>query len=220
MLNRLPLCFFVLSVFVASGASGAGNLVVNKGSSYSFTDDEWVGGPPRGSTELMPQLLDKQWPCSLSVGGRPSVTIIQRDERLSSYSTDNSANKSVDVTGHAVNVSGIIVTEVGEVNELSMASGHIWEWSIGGERDSDETGSHSWTLLTIDASPYAGWLPIQVYSFSGDTPALLDEPSSIGAAETSTWAMMALGFAGLGFAGYRGRRLRERPAREGGAVPS
>lgn len=210
MLQRLALCFVVLSGLVASGASGAGNLIVSKGYSYNFTDDQWVGGPPRGSERLMPELLDQRWPCTLSVGARPSVTITYRDERLRSYSTDISANKSVDETGHAVSVSGIIVDEIGEVDDFAMMSGNITRWSAGGESDFDDVGTRSWSRLATDASPYASWLPIQVYSFSGETMTLLyalDQQSSIGFPEPSTWAMLLLGFAGLGFAGYRRAKL-------------
>jgi len=169
---------------------------------YHFTDDSWVGGEPVGS-EGPPPRLSEDWARLSKLGQWPSAAVIYRTELLTSTAADASANRVIDINGHAMSVSGMIITE--HADSAGMTSGEA-EWSVIGERVFDEVGARGWSVLPQNASPYAGWFPIRVYSFDDEGPALSyagAEPSASAFPEPATWAMMLLGFAGLGFAGYR-----------------
>ena len=89
-----------------------------------------------------------------------------------------------------------------------------WQVSLGSE-------TQSTTLATIPQAGFTGWM-YQTFTFTatatsealsffpegspGEPPfALLDGVTMTAVPEPSTWAMMGLGFAGLGFAAYRRR---------------
>jgi PEP-CTERM motif len=62
------------------------------------------------------------------------------------------------------------------------------------------------TVVTITSAATGGF-----YDFFVDNVGF-DQPTPPGTPEPSTWAMMLLGFAGLGFAGYRRAARRGKPA--------
>ncbi len=168
---------------------------------YRFSDDLWVGGEPAAS-QSPPLRLSEEWARLSKLGQWPSA-VIYRTELLTSTAADASAHRVIDINGHAMSVSGMIITE--HADSVGMTFGAT-EWSVVGERVFDEGGARGWSVLPQDASPYAGWLPIRVYSFDYEGPAVSyagAEPSASAFPEPATWAMMLLGFAGLGFAGYR-----------------
>lgn len=63
--------------------------------------------------------------------------------------------------------------------------------------------------VTITTAPEGGFLIDNkavihgVYTIDGGDPITVPVALTVGAPEASTWAMMAVGFAGLGFLGYR-----------------
>jgi hypothetical protein len=77
------------------------------------------------------------------------------------------------------------------------------------ELDSSRTSLGS---VTISAAPQGGFLIDNraaiygVYTINGGDPITVPVALTVGVPEPSTWAMMLLGFAGLGFAGYRTSR--------------
>ncbi len=97
----------------------------------------------------------------------------------------------------------------------------ITGWVIGDGAETSDVGFYfdSATLLYINPVPNQPWTEYTVYATAtgSDTFSVgfRNDPSfdgldnfSVTAAvpEASTWAMMVLGFAGLGFAGFRARR--------------
>ena len=70
----------------------------------------------------------------------------------------------------------------------------------------------AWGSVTISAAPGGGFFIdnraaiFGVYTINGGDPITVPVALTVGAPEPSTWTMMALGFAGLGFAGYRASR--------------
>ena len=134
--------------------------------------------------------------------------MVQRIELLSSSTADVSVNKTADPTGHAVGVSGMIVTERLGPDSFGAADPISWaDWQVVAERVLDNSGTHSWALLSPDISLDAHWLPIELYRFEGSSASMdfaAGAPSGASATpESSTWAMTLIGFAGLGLAGYR-----------------
>jgi hypothetical protein len=70
----------------------------------------------------------------------------------------------------------------------------IAEWGPG---DTDWVGHPGWSDVIITYNDANGNAHLNFYS---------DFTGSSAIPEPSTWAMMLLGFAGLGFAGYRARK--------------
>ena len=191
--------------------SGVTCEAIGGGYSFAFSDDEWVGGQPLGSQNLIPRLIDETWRCSLRISGSPCGTTIYRDERLSSISSDNSANSFVDLTGHMMSLSGIVVTEIAEGGGFAMISGDVVQWSVDGEKIFDESGTRSWALLQVDTSPYARWMPIRTYRFNAEVFAYHHAWVQVrhgqllaagNVPEPSTGVMLLIGFVILCFAGY------------------
>ena len=119
-----------------------------------------------------------------------------------------------DQTGHATGVSGMIITERLGPYSFGADPGSWTDWQVVGERVLDSNGTHSWSLLSSDISLDAHWFPSRTLSvrglsfsmdFAARTPA-----GAIATPESSTWAMMLIGFAGLGLAGYRTSRRHRR----------
>jgi hypothetical protein len=122
--------------------------------------------------------------------------------------------KTIDAAGHQMGVSGMNVVERLETDASGLAS-----WVVVSERTVDQNGSHSWSLLSGVPSE-APWLLGDLYRFEGSSfsvDLLADSPTT---PEASTWVMMLIGFAGLGFAGYRnsGNGKFSRPMRKGAHV--
>jgi hypothetical protein len=72
--------------------------------------------------------------------------------------------------------------------------------------------------VTISAAPGGFFIDNRaaifgVYTINGGDPITVPVALTVGAPEPSTWAMMLLGFGGLGFAGYRRRQKRDGAAR-------
>ena len=166
--------------------------------SSGFSDSLWTNNGPVRSLNL--SLPVHEWPAQCFVGCGPAfgTFVVRRAEFLSSNTADVSVKKVVDSTGHAMGVSGMVVTE-------RLEPGSLTDWVVVGERDLDSSGIHSWSLLSADISPDAHWLPIELYRFedsSLSTDFAAGTPTGA-APEVSTWVMMLIGFAMLGVAGYQ-----------------
>src|SRR6185437_2746120 len=97
---------------------------------------------------------------------------------------------------------------------FSADPGLLTDWVVTGERILDSEGTHSWSLLAPDSSPDARWLPIQPYRFDDASFSMTFAAAPAGATpEAPAWAMMLIGFAGLGAAGHRRARKSRRPVR-------
>ena len=91
--------------------------------------------------------------------------VVRRAELLSSNTADVSVNKVVDLTGHTMGLSGMVVTERLEPDSFSGDPGLPADWVVVGERLLDSNGTHSWALLSNAISLDAYWLPIELYRF-------------------------------------------------------
>jgi hypothetical protein len=173
--------------------------------SSSFGDSLWTtNGPVRSRGPSLPVL---EWPpqCSVGCGVAFETFVVRRAEFLSSNTADVSVNKVVDSTGHAMGVSGMLVTE-------RLDPGSLMDWVVVGERELDSSEIHSWSLLSPDMSLDADWLPIELYRFEDSsltTDFAVGTPTGA-TPEASTWEMMLVGFAVLGVAGY-GNSKKHRP---------
>jgi hypothetical protein len=147
-------------------------------------------------------LFGRHWAlkCSVNCGPAFGTSIISRSELLTSNNADV-ASRTTDSAGHAAGLSGTVTVERLEPD----AFGSLTNWVVVSERTIDENGSHSWSLLSGMPSD-TPWLPNNLYRFEGSsfsTDLLADTPTT---PEASTWAMMLIGFAGLGIARYHSSR--------------
>jgi hypothetical protein len=145
-------------------------------------------------------LFGRDWAlkCSVNCGPAFGTSIISRSELLTSNNADVATRTTTDSAGHAAGLSGTVMVERLEPD----AFGSLTNWVVVSERTIDENGSHSWSLLSGMPSD-TPWLPNNLYRFEGSsfsTDLLADTPTT---PEASTWAMMLIGFAGLGIARYR-----------------
>ena len=164
---------------------------------------------------------DWSWPANGLEGPRAASSavadfgtyVVRRTELLSSNAADVSVNKVVDSTGHAMALTGMIVTERLEADGFG-ALGSLTDWVVVGERALNGDGSHSWSLLSPDISPDAHWLPIELYRFEDASFSMSFAAAAPATAtpEASTWAMALIGFAALGLAGYRSSKNRDAPS--------
>jgi hypothetical protein len=171
--------------------------------SYGFDDSLWTNGPERSRT-LSP-LAGWALRCFVNCGPAFGTFVVRRIELLTSNTADVSVNKTADPSGHALGVSGMIVTERLEPDSFGADPGSWTDWGVIAERALDSNGTHSWSLLSPDISLDAHWLPIELYGFEGSSLSMdFAAGARAGATpESSTWAMMHVGFAGLSVAGYR-----------------
>jgi hypothetical protein len=206
-------------VLVAATALGwsafsAGATTLDTTWSSAFNDSLWTDNAPvhLGNMPLpVPELPQ----CFVGCGPIFGAFVVRRAEFLTSNTADVSVNKVVDSTGHAMGVSGTVVTE-----RFDPSGG----WSMVGERELDNNENHSWSLLSPDTSlDAAPWLPIELYRFessSWSTNLVVAAPAGA-IPEVSTWTMMLIGFAWLGAAGCgnikRQRLLRSSGYMSGGA---
>ena len=95
----------------------------------------------------------------------------------------------------ASSASGDIVVFVADVDELDVPEGYVSDTPL-----SDTATYTGQTFSSLGVTP-------GTYEWKWGTGANQNFTLEIGVPEPSTWAMMLLGFAGLGFAGYR-RRTR------------
>ena len=206
MPRRLAIALCAAAVLIASSADSYGDLIYRKAWSYAFTDDAWVGGPPRGPQDLLPQLpkstsptLNPSLKCKSKAGPLLCKRLVHRDDRLSS-TDDTSDNRYVDLTGHVMSLGGMILSEGATGDDSTAMSGDFTQWLVVGEESFDQRGRHTWLLLSPGASPYARWLPIRVYRFAGLGPGLppaLAERSRTTVPEPSTRALVVVGSVGL-----------------------
>jgi hypothetical protein len=206
---------FALALAASETSASAGVDVPGTKSawSYGFNDSLWTNDGLERPRTLSP-LAGWRPQCFVNCGPTFGTYIVQRAELLSSNTTDVSVNKAADQTRHAAGVSGMIITE--RLGPYSFgADPSSWtDWQVVGERVLDSNGTHSWALLSSDISLDAHWLPLELYRFEGSSSSMdfvARTPAGASATpESSTWAMMLLGFAGLGLAGYRTSRRHRR----------
>jgi hypothetical protein len=163
-------------------------------SSYGFADSLLPNtGLEQPGTR---SLSGRDWAlkCSVNCGPAFRTSITSRSEMLTSNTADVATRKTTDSAGHALGVGGTVVVERLEPD----ASGSLTNWVVVSERTIDESGSHSWSLLSGGPSD-TPWLPNNLYRFDGSSFStdLLAETATT--PEVSTWVMMLIGFAGLGY---------------------
>jgi PEP-CTERM motif len=129
---------------------------------------------------------------------------------LTSNDADVSAKRVVGATGRAMGVSGMIVIERLEPDGFGA------DWLVVGERTLDGNETHSWSPLSSEFRSTR--LGSRVTSTSSRALRFRwtsqRRPAGAGATpEPSTWAMILIGFAGLGLAGYRSSRNNQRSVR-------
>ena len=175
-------------------------------SSYGFADSLL----PNNGLEHLPMLplSGRDWAlkCSANCGSAFGTYVAQRSEMLTSNTADISTRKTADLAGHAMGVGGTVVVERLEPD----ASSALMNWVVVSERTVDENGSHSWSLLSGPPSDMP-WLPNDLYRFEGSSFSIDLLADTQPTPEASTWLMMLIGFAGLGFAGYRNSKNPWRP---------
>jgi hypothetical protein len=205
-LSTIPLAIAVTGAIVVSVTdANAGTCEVNA-FSYGFADSLL---PNKGLEPPQKQSLSgRDWAlqCPVSCGPAFGTLMTSRSEMLTSNTADVATRTKADSAGHALGVGGTIVVERLEPD----ASGSLMNWVVVSERTIDESGSHSWSLLS-GAPSDTPWLPNNLYRFEGSSfsaDLLADAPPT---PEASTCVMMLIGFAGLGIAGYRSSSTPCRP---------
>jgi hypothetical protein len=177
-------------------------------SSYSFADSLPTNTGLEHLRTLSLPGSDWALRCFAGCGPAFGTNVVRRSGLLTSNDADVSGKKVVDATGRAMGVSGMSVIERLEPDGFGA------DWVVVRERTLDSNGSHSWSLLSSGISSDAPWLPGDLYQFEGSsflTDFAAASPASAGATpEPSTWAMILIGFAGLGLAGYRSSRNNQR----------
>ncbi len=192
------------AALIASLAASA-NAETRAAWSSSFNDSLWINNRVGHSKNLSWPVPEWTPQCLVSCGPIFGARIVRRTQLLSTNSADVSGNKVVDLTGHAMAVSGMIVIERLDPSGFGQDPSLPTNWQVVGERVFDGNETHSWSLLSADTSLDAHWLPIQLYRFEDTSFSMnIEAGMRTGATpEPSTWAMMIIGFAGLCFAGYR-----------------
>ena len=201
----------VALVASAAGADASAAALQISAWSSGFDDWSWTANGLEGPRAPSSAGADWSLGCFVNCGAAFGTYVVRRTELLSSNAADVSVNKVVDSTGHAMALTGLIVTERLEADGFG-APGSLTDWVVVGERALNGDGSHSWSLLSPDISPDAHWLPIELYRFddaSFSTSFAARAPATA-APETSTWAMALIGFAALGLAGYRSSKNTRR----------
>jgi hypothetical protein len=176
-------------------------------SSYGFADSLL---PNNGLEHLpMPSLSGRDWTFQCFVNCSPAFGryVVGRSEMLTSNTADISTRKTADSAGHPMGVGGTIVVERLEPDAFGSL---LTNWVVVSERTIDENGSHSWSLLSGPPSDMP-WLPNDLYRFEGSSFSIDLLGGAQPTPEASTWAMMLIGFTGLGMAGYRSAKNPWRP---------
>ena len=211
MLKGIALGLAALSALVSLAASAKIVNRIESVQSYYFADSIWANKEPEGSVSLSPPLPQPARKCFVGCSPVFGPFVIQRVELLTSNAADVSPNKVIDATGHALSVSGIIVTEHVDPTGVSADFGFETDPVVYGERVLDANGTHSWSFMSPDILPEARWLPIEPFRFESAGPIMQlngVEPSQIAVPEWSTWQLMGLGFATLAFVRTQSNRGR------------
>jgi hypothetical protein len=205
--STIALAFAGAAALVASATNAdAGAAETNSAWSYSFADSLPTNNGLERRRTLSPPRADWALRCFVNCAPAFATYVVRRSELLTSNDADVSGKKVVDATGRAM--SGMIVIERLEPNGFGA------DWVVVGERTLAGNGTHSWSLLSSGVSLDAPWLPSDLYQFEGSSFSMdytAASPAGAGATpEPSTWAMILIGFAGLGVAGYRSSRNNQR----------
>jgi len=210
---RSTIALAAAAALVASATSADAGPPQKTGAwSTGFDDSLWTDGLAR--PEMPPPLAGWGEQCLVDCGPAFGTYLVRRAELLSSSGADVSVNTVPDSTGHRMGVSGAIVIERLAPESFSADPGLLTDWVVTGERILDSEGTHSWSLLAPDSSPDARWLPIQPYRFDDASFSMTFAAAPAGATpEAPAWAMMLIGFAGLGAAGHRRARKSRRSVR-------
>lgn len=179
----------------AADAKDLGSIV--QGPRNAFRDDVWNGGEPLGTRTFLRPLWSGVQGCADRLRSCPRD--IRRAEVLTSTAADASPNRTDDVNGHALGVSGMVIVERAEPSDFFGGFGVTTTWDVGGEQVLDDSGWRAWEALYPDASPNAKWLPIQSYAFAFATP-------QAAVPEAPTWALLGVGFMALASAVVISRR--------------
>lgn len=193
----------------ATGAF-AGAPQIDSAWSSGFADWVWADTGLARPRTLAP-LAGWAEQCLVDCGPGFGAYVVRRTELMSSNAADVSVNRVADSTGHVMGVSGAIVIERLAPDGFGADSGFLMDWVVTGERTLDSGGTHSWSLLSPDLSPDARWLPIELYRFEDASFSMSFPAAASATPEAPVWAMMLIGFAGLGAAAYRSSRNCRRP---------
>jgi hypothetical protein len=159
--------------------------------------------------------------CFPSCGGTIGDGGSTLTEYLGGNASDLSSDPVTDLSNHAVVLTGFINLTTGDL--LSLGSDDGSALYINGSQLVDNDGDHGFGTVSENYTGPSGLQQIEILAFedsgvTGLTVELNNSPlggaaiSTTGVVpEPSTWAMIMLGFAGLGFARRRRRR---------GAAPS
>jgi hypothetical protein len=135
---------------------------------------------------------------------------------LGGNASNLSSDPITDLGDHAVVLTGFIDLTTGDLLSLGSDDGSaLW---INGSLLLDNDGDHGFTTVSGNYAGPSGWQQIEILQFedggvTGLTAELNNAPlggaaisTTSGVPEPATWALVMLGFAGLGFAGYRRNR--------------
>ena len=188
--------FLVLAAALASTAVIGRELTgIGAGAPDAFRDDVWIGGDPLGTQTFSQPLWRGATSCAIRL--RACSVEVRRVELLTSTAADLSPNRTMDLNGHALGVSGVVVVERADLSGVFGLLGGATTWTARAEVALDTAGTHSWEVLEPDLSPNAKWLPILPWRFAFSTGADLGASS---VPERPTWELIGLGLAGLGSA--------------------
>jgi hypothetical protein len=205
--STIALAFAGAAALAASATNAdASGPEINSAWSYSFADSLPTNNGLERRSTLSPRGADWALRCFVNCAPAFATYVVRRSELLTSNDADVSAKRVVDATGRAMGVSGMIVIERLEPEGFGA------DWLVVGERTLDGNGTQSWSLLSSGISLDAPLLPGDLYQFEGSSFSMdFAAASPAGATpEPSTWAMILIGFAGLGLAGYRSSRNNQR----------
>ena len=207
--STIALAFAGAAALVASATNAdAGAPEIISAWSYGFTDSLPANNGLERWRTLSPPGADWALRCFVNRAPAFATSVVRRSELLTSNDADVSGKRVVDATGRTMGVSGTSVIERLEPDGFGA------DWVVVGERTLDSNGTHSWSLLSSGISPDAPWLPSDLYQFEGSSFSMdfaAASPAGPGATpEPSTWAMIVIGFAGLGLTGYRSSRNNRR----------
>ena len=195
--STIVLALAAATAFAASVTGAGASTREISVSSYGFADSLWTNNSLERPPTLSPFGGAGPHSCVVNCGPAFGIFVVRRSELLNSNTADISVRKTVDSTGHQMGVGGVTMVERLETDASGLTS-----WVVVSERTVDETSFHSWSLLSgvpLDAP----WLQGDLYHFEGSSFSVDLLSDARPTPEASTWVMMLIGFAGLGFVGCR-----------------